>query len=687
MKAIGNFFRPLSEWFLKYPLLFLSAAAIIGILYGFGRGLGLPYLFWHETKWLQFFAGVGLAWLLTDLSAVGYLLDAEKSWIKNLSRTRNWYYLRTFGVLMAIALLSSLNADTFEVEKTLPLIIGGILGSILFWFTSTQVHQLPIWNYGLINWVTWLLRKMPRLAEADNRILRRHAIALLSFIAFGLFFVTLSAFFIFILPPSWGLCIGLGLLVRIYGAIHYYFRTYHPGTILALLLLLALLSMCSAKNSRFGEKKELDYDIATPIPPNPSCMKQPDGLLEDSEVLDNWKKHINQKNPKLVVVATSGGGIRAAAWTMSVLTKLESEILDFASSIRVITGASGGMVGAAHYVAHRRLEQMGCNPLPDRMESVMKDSLSPVARYLFLRDVPLIPFYGIANFQDRGWALQNAWAKNTNYLMDVPVRELRTEEEKGTLPSLIFSPMLVQDGRRLLISNLHLATMLDSEGPCCCPDLNSYPGCDKENRYSLSALEFFCLFPESQLKLATAARMSASFPYVTPASFIPTDPMRHVVDAGYYDNYGIDVASLWIYKNWEKLMEAGISGILLVQIRDVLELKRTSYTTDGESGKILLPWVTTPIKAMLSAREASMSYRNDEILQALYKRASDKSDFLFRTVTFEFSGEAALSWYLTRNEKDEIKSGMLEKKNDKRLAALKQWWYQQPSVLASQTSD
>ena len=40
--------------------------------------------------------------------------------------------------------------------------------------------------------------------------------------------------------------------------------------------------------------------------------------------------------------------------------------------------------------------------------------------------------------------------------------------------------------------------------------------------------------------------MSSTFPYVTSAAALPTDPPRHVVDAGYYDNYGVNLAAAWI---------------------------------------------------------------------------------------------------------------------------------------------
>ena len=45
--------------------------------------------------------------------------------------------------------------------------------------------------------------------------------------------------------------------------------------------------------------------------------------------------------------------------------------------------------------------------------------------------------------------------------------------------------------------------------------------------------------------------MNASFPYISPAVSLPVDPPRRVVDAAYYDNYGVNLAAAWAYMNRE----------------------------------------------------------------------------------------------------------------------------------------
>jgi hypothetical protein len=110
----------------------------------------------------------------------------------------------------------------------------------------------------------------------------------------------------------------------------------------------------------------------------------------------------------LVVVAVSGGGLRSAAWTLRVLQELELTFeahkppIDFPSHVRVIAGASGGMLGAAYYVTtlkprEQRLAELR-NPiaLKDRKavmlaqyNSLTKDCLTPIVRQMVFGDVPL----------------------------------------------------------------------------------------------------------------------------------------------------------------------------------------------------------------------------------------------------------------------------------------------------------
>jgi hypothetical protein len=448
---------------------------------------------------------------------------------------------------------------------------------------------------------------------------------------------------------------------------------------------------------------------------------------EDAEQnnLDNWLASLptdERQTPKLVVVAVSGGANRSALWTAKVLDTLERDPVlggsgrdpgpsTFPRHIRVITGASGGMVGAAHYVA--TLNDKGHDQFKQfKPEDVVKDDhLSPIINRLVFREVPFLflplPYYT----GDRGQALEDALARTTPDL-DQTFEQLRSGEEAGWRPSLIFSPMLVEDGRRLLISNRNLPFLAVSEGHLLLhgpsptdkrPPRDQkapYPAIEKrakqlsdpgQDRYSRSAIEFFRLFPEARgrFRLSTAARMNASFPYVSPAVDLPTDPPRRVVDAGYYDNYGVNVAAQWLYHHraWILTHKA---QVVLIQVRDSLSQDQRLNLLTGEARRMgslrerwntSTEWLTGPPAGAASARQSVMSFRNDEQLQVLSflfnqrpeENAGDPQAS-FTTVIFELPCEVGMNWYLTEEDKRQILGGIDNAVNVPALKMLENWW-------------
>jgi hypothetical protein len=418
----------------------------------------------------------------------------------------------------------------------------------------------------------------------------------------------------------------------------------------------------------------------------------------------------------------SGGGLRSAAWTLRVLQQLELAFaehqIDFPSHVRLIAGASGGMLGAAYYVAtlpdERKFDAQSLEQrrkdMEDHYARLGQDCLTPLVKQLVFADVPVFFSPWHAPY-DRGKALEEAWRHNLSAgtadaksPLDTTFAQLRDREAAGKCPSLVFSPMLVEDGRRLLISNLDLRYVVSNDG-------NLLGGTDPQflgapGTYSREALELFRMFPElkGRLTLGTAARMSASFPFFTPAVSLPTRPRRRVVDAGYYDNYGVSLAASWMFspkhRSW---LERHARQVVLIQIRDGLEddQRRLEEVTPDTSTQFsrALEELLSPLEGLNSGRVGSSSFRNDGqvVLLSLYydalrevgavRREADKTPY-FTTVVFEFPGQASLSWHLTRGESDQIGRLAWEDhdtrlpngvylsgaRNLNRMCYLLQWW-------------
>ena len=426
----------------------------------------------------------------------------------------------------------------------------------------------------------------------------------------------------------------------------------------------------------------------------------PRELDQNNVVLNRWVEVAQkartkaQKKPKLVVVCVSGGASRAAYWTAVVLDRLGRDLNGFDEAVRIITGASGGMVGAAYYVnnVNNRLNvinQQGAQAagptVPEALVSpwvcsIATDGLNPIAKYVALEGMfrILLPrFPWLSDKHDRGVVLDWDWKD----LDQLRFRTLRSREEAGEIPSLIFTPVIVDDGRRLLISNLDLHDIVVNRGH----ELHSQG--NAERSYSLAGLEFFKLFEGcggDELRLSTAARMSASFPFVSPAVNLPCDPPLRVVDGGYYDNYGVNLAAAWIARYRKELKEK-TDGVLLVQIRAFLGRAPRLAPPQESSGVVSdllrgVEFFTTPIDAFSSGRYTGSVFRNDQELSALMEVMNKDHDGFFATVVFENSAlvqvelanpklrwpgshvdgnaagadlntEVAMTWYLTRTEK------------------------------------
>ena len=399
------------------------------------------------------------------------------------------------------------------------------------------------------------------------------------------------------------------------------------------------------------------------------------------------------------MVATSGGGIRAGVWTAEVLTELEEHVPSFPNHLRLVTGASGGMYGASYYV--QSLKKPGGKdrhdvPLDEIPSRIAEDSLKPTIRELVLSDIPnyLIGATSTIGERDRGTAIEKAWQQHTDVGPNsrgfaASFSSPADGEREGWRPSLIVSPMMVEDGRRLLLSNLDLQRLTQATGAVIGK---------KNDIYSVSAIEFSKLFPNVDLQLSTVVRMNASFPYVTPSGTLPTVPVRRVVDAGYYDNFGINVAAAWLFhsRNW---LANHTSGVLLIQIRDSFTAKkRTDSALPGPSraGRLSrgLQWLTTPLSAIGSARNSTNSFRNDEELQSLVKilqaarlRVWKKTkgdqpldvqelrdiEGFFLTTAMELDKDVSLSWTLTDREIDLISDSVERKSIQDQIGTIKEW--------------
>lgn len=340
----------------------------------------------------------------------------------------------------------------------------------------------------------------------------------------------------------------------------------------------------------------------------------------------------------LIVVAASGGGIHSAAWTTTVLAGLthasssanpDYGAAAFPRAVRLISSVSGGSVGSLHFAAAYR---DGAIPL-DRLESSViqparASSLNEVAWGLAYPDLLRLALV-VPPHLNSGWALQQAWARRA----DLPPRfsDWRPDVTLGRRPAQIFNSTLVETGERFLMGTVDLPP---SQGAA-------------DNTRDVS---FYALYPKLDLAPVTAARVSSTFPYVTPASRpenVNLEDSYHAVDGGYYDNFGIVSATQFLAS---ALPRPGIDRVLLVQIDD--GPPPSADRKASQRGWFFQSFA--PVQTLLKVRGASQRARNDLDLQLLEEVLRSRGVTL-TIARFSYPREGApLSWHLTLDEQLEI---------------------------------
>lgn len=353
------------------------------------------------------------------------------------------------------------------------------------------------------------------------------------------------------------------------------------------------------------------------------------GDLSPAEVVRRWKQTRGADAKALTIVATAGGGIRASAWTAKVLTELEKECPEkFSSSVLLVSSVSGGSVGTMYFVAAYEGGRFSSDQkiANDIWTNASKSSLSAVGWGLLYPDLlRTLPGAGILVPEtfDRGWALENAWI--TGWKQPPNLSDWRADVAAGSRPAVIFNATAAESGQRFVIASTD--TKPDS-----------------------GTIQFARVFSGFDLPVATAARLSASFPYVSPitrASDGRNPGTRiHVADGGYYDNSGVLSAVDWL----EQAAPA-------LRGDDVLFITIDGSPSEGIKGQ---GWswqrqIIGPVETVIDVRTSSQVYRDDLETQ-LAREALAGQGITLHSIAFNFPAEfeTPLSWHLTPTQRVQI---------------------------------
>jgi hypothetical protein len=687
------------SFFTRQLVLVLAMGLLLAILWGWGQGLGLPLLFWQppgpgdtRTRLGRFLIGVATGVFLGTCLFVGLLVESgthtESGILGFQLRLRIWS--GAAGVLLLVVWRFGRyrfrrprpTSDGATAKPIVPImtleaaiwaLLGNVCGVLAIDVLATILpDQVPssLWRL-LTDLVRWLPSAEPVIEGIE---IHATAAALASMAAVSyLLLAFLNRVAGWRPYPAVALVMILTTLSGVHGFIGFRFPRAQVGVYVLLAVIYAAL------NARFQRARVADLERLPSV-------QSPAALLSDGDALVAWRGQARAKDkdakPNLVVIAADGGGIRAGLWTATVLTSIEERLgSDFPSHVRLITGASGGMLGATHWVATLDPARRGVGHVcpaaaagktraidtDELLHAIELGSLTSIASSMVFRDLLPPPCrFG----EDRGRSLEAAWEEHTGGVLAESFASLLPGEREGWRPSLALTPMIVDDGRRLVISNLELEPLLRSGGPLLSPS----PG---KPAYSIGAVSLFEHLPGAQagLRLSTAVRLQANFPWVLPATELR--PLRagerrlRVVDAGYYDETGVDLAVAWLWHNRVWLREH-TGGVALLQIRDTSSIGRRERPTEPRGfWECAFDGALTPVSAVLRAKDSTTWFKNDEKVAALADSLGGEGRPFFTTGVFELPVEASLSWSLTADEAQQIRAGM---EGSTTLDELVKWW-------------
>ena len=376
----------------------------------------------------------------------------------------------------------------------------------------------------------------------------------------------------------------------------------------------------------------------------------------------------------LVVMAASGGGIQASGWTAEVLSGLQDEIgPDFTQSIGLISSVSGGSVGTMFYLDN--LKNGVVSDSRKLLNNATADWLDSVGWGLAYPDLVRaigLPFLNFSKYWDRGYSLEKDW-EHTLSKPDQTIDDWYEQAKQGEIPIPVFNSTLVENGRRFLISSFkflpgQMSNYLIHE------DLNQNKNKTVQEARALDFRTLYNNCGESanelcSLSVATAARLSATFPYVSPMARNDIDNViaegnkkysqdYHMADGGYFDNAGAYTAIEWLNNILQNYADSlNIKKVVLLQI-NAFPIPKLESDQKGLPGYKTVS--IAPLIALNGVRDSTQRARNIQEARLLEAKWKNQVDIEMFALSFpekdqnEEKYNPPLSWRLTPSEKGNL---------------------------------
>lgn len=388
------------------------------------------------------------------------------------------------------------------------------------------------------------------------------------------------------------------------------------------------------------------------------------------ETLNQWlasyqEVHGPTAKPKAVFVSASGGGLRSAYWTFSVLQKLDSMTAGkLSDEIRLMTGASGGMFGQTYFreLYFRRLQGENISITAEKYnQNISRDLLNRII-FKVLSDF-FLPQQSISvgphqYCHETGYAFEDQLATNLPELKGRRLGDYKHAEASGLIPPVIYTPTILNQGKQLYISSNPISYLTQ-------PSQITHRYLTRSR--GVEYRRFFADQNPDSLLITTALRMNATFPIVLPVVELPSEPAMMVMDAGAIDNYGTQTAVRYLFE-FKEWFAANTEGVMFVQIRDNGRIDPIRESAGGNAfGKM-----TAPLGGGYYSLAEAKDLANDNVLEYVHEWYQGYVEVIPIEYPRETSDNpASLSFHLTNREKENISKALHTPQNEAAFQLIK----------------
>jgi hypothetical protein len=586
-------------------------------------------------------------------------------------------------LIVVFSLFYFFRADKNIIRRLTPVISNPQLFKAQFKKDETRLNQSRLIK---VDWYLNAMFKLKKVRDVSHysrefieTIFSRHHFAAVVSIFIAFIGLILLGFWLdnplFQLPAAAGITLFFAILIAVSGAFSYFLQSWSIPFVIVLFLITNVLyryEIIDPSNKAYG----LNYKNKDQRPTYTSetllslCTREK--VQHDKQqlisILENWKKKQTEAKPLMFVITTSGGGNRSATFTMNVLQHLDSMTHgQLMNKTVLITGASGGMLGASYFreLSRARAAGMPIN-LQDKkyMNDISNDLLNPLFTSFVARDLaaPAQRFrVGEHEYiKDRGYAFEQKLNANTRGMLNKQLKDWYDDERNARIPLMLFNSVVTRDGRKMIVSTQPMSFLMR-------------PAYDSSHMMDVDpdAVDYQALFAKQDplnLRMLTALRMNATFPYVLPNVWLPSHPVIDVMDAGIRDNYGQETALRFIqvFQQW---IRENTSGVVLIHIRD---RKTGGWEHPYESTNITE--IATKPMLLLEYNWYKMQEYSQNDLMGL---AQSMMGNYFYNVCFQYIPEkndarAALNFHLTKSEKKDIAGALGSPSNQQAFTMFRQ---------------